>query len=116
MVTGLTTVLLVGSALLAVACAVLFVLDRARPRALDVAVYVLEAGLVLRAMIGVAQIFSGDEAKSVTHIGYLVTTVAILPLVLNMLEGDRTRWSSAIVGVAALVIVVVLLRLQATTG
>jgi hypothetical protein len=33
-----------------------------------------------------------------------------------MLEGDRSRWSSAILGVAALVIAVVLLRLQATTG
>ena len=49
-------------------------------------------------MIGVAQIVSGDEAKSVTHIGYLVASVAVLPLVLNTLEGDRSKWSTAIIG------------------
>lgn len=116
MVNALTSLLAVAAGLLVVTCAVLFGLDRARPRPLDIAVYVLEGGLVLRAMIGLAQMISGDESSSVTHIGYLVATVAILPLVLNMLEGDRSRWSSAILGVAALVIVVVLLRLQATTG
>lgn len=116
MVTALTTMVAVGAALLAVACAVLFSIDRVRPRAIDVGVWVLEGALAIRAMIGVAQIFSGDEAKSVTHVGYLVASVAVLPLVLNTLEGDRSKWSTAIIGVAALVVLVVMLRLQATTG
>ena len=76
----------------------------------------LEGALAIRAMIGVGQIVSGDEARSVTHIGYLVASVAVLPLVLNTLEGDRSKWSSAILGVAALVVLVVVLRLQVTTG
>lgn len=116
MVATLTTVLAIGAGVLAVVCAALFVLDRGRPRQLDIGVYVLEAGLVVRAMIGVAGILSDDEAKTITHIGYLVACVAILPLVLNFLEGDRSKWSAAIVGVASLVVLVVLLRLQATTG
>jgi len=111
-----TTAIAVAAAVLAVACAVIFVLDRERPRAIDVFVYALEAALAIRAMIGVAQMISGDEARSVTHIGYLVASVAVLPLVLNTLEGDRSKWSSAILAIAGLVILVVVVRLQVTTG
>ena len=112
----LTTAIAVAAAVLAITCAVVFVLDRPRPRVLDLFAYALEGALAIRAMIGVGQIASGDEARSVTHIGYLVASVAILPLVLNTLEGDRSRWSSTILGVAALVVLIVLIRLQVTTG
>ena len=76
----------------------------------------LEGVLAIRAMIGVGQLISGDEARSITHIGYLVASVAVLPLVLSTLEGDRSKWSSAILAVACLVVSVVVIRLQVTTG
>jgi hypothetical protein len=116
LVTALTTAIAVAAAVLALTCAVIFFAGRERPRSLDLFVYAVEGALVLRAMIGLGQIVSGDEARSVTHIGYLVASVAVLPLVLSSLEGDRSKWSSAIVGVAALVILVVLVRLEVTTG
>src|SRR5262249_48357062 len=112
----LTTAIAIAAAALAVGCATIFLLDRERPKAIDRCAYGLEAALAIRAMIGVAQMVSGDEARSVTHIGYLVASVAILPLVLNTLEGDRSKWSSAILAVGCLVVLVVEIRLQVTTG
>lgn len=116
MVATLTTVAAVLCGLVAVYAVGMFASGRQRPRGLDLSVWVLEGVLVLRAMIGIGRMVGDDESTSVTHIGYLAISVAILPLVMNMLQGDRSRWSSAVVGVAAVVILVVVVRLQVTNG
>ncbi len=92
-----------------------FSLAGSRPRALDRAVVVLEGGLVLRAMLGVGAIVSGQHAfPGGTHVAYLVTSVAILPVALGTLVDDQTRWSAAVLAVTCLAVLVVALRLQMT--
>jgi hypothetical protein len=115
-VDALTTVAAVLCGVVAVYAAGMFASGRNRPRGLDLMVWVLEGVLALRAMVGIARMATDDESTSVTHVGYLAISVAIVPLVVNMLQGDRSRWSSAGLGVAALVVLVVVLRLQVTTG
>lgn len=86
-----------------------------RPRFLDAMVLALEGLAVVRAMLGVGAMASGSHAiPGVTHLAYLVTAVAVLPLLLSTLDEDRSHWSAAVIAVGCLAVLVVALRLQAT--
>lgn len=86
-----------------------------RPRFLDAMVLALEGLAVVRAMLGVGAMASGSHAiPGVTHLAYLVTAVAVLPLLLGTLDEDRSHWSAAVIAVGCLAVLVVALRLQAT--
>ena len=115
MIEALTTVLvgysgLVG--LVALGCALRRV---DRPRYLDAMVLSLEGLAAVRAMLGVGAMVSGSHAvPGVTHLAYLVTSVAVLPLLLSTLDEDRSHWSAAVIAVGCVAVLVVALRLQAT--
>ena len=113
---GTFTYILAGLAgLLAVVNAGLFFAGQPRPPGDDKLVKVLAGALVARAMLGIGLAFGGDEeSQSITHIAYLVVSAALLPLVFSTVEGDRGRWSCAVFAVALLVVVVLMLRVQAT--
>ncbi len=49
-----------------------------------------------------------------THIAYLICSVAILPVTLASVEDDRSHWSTAVVAVACLAVLVIAVRLQMT--
>lgn len=86
-----------------------------RPRFLDAMVLSLEGLAIVRAMLGVGAMASGSHAvPGVTHLAYLVTAVAVLPLLLSTLDEDRSHWSAAVIAVGCLAVLVVALRLQAT--
>jgi hypothetical protein len=110
-----TTAIAIYAGVVTLAALVCFALVKARPPALDAMVYVLEGGLALRAMLGVAAMVSGRHAvPGTTHIAYLVCSVAILPVMLATLVDDRSRWSAAVIGVACLAILVIAIRLEMT--
>lgn len=117
MAEALSTFNAMAAGVVAVLAALSSAVGQQRPRWLDLAVRGLEAALVLRALVGVGQMLGGQQqVHSVTHIGYLISSVAILPLALESMEGDQSRWSAAVISVACLAVLVIAIRLQVTAG
>jgi hypothetical protein len=76
---------------------------------------VLEAALVVQALLGaVALLAGGHAAEPAVHAGYLVASPLVLPLVLPAAAGQRGPWQAVITALACLAVLVVVLRLQAT--
>lgn len=77
---------------------------------------ILEILLVVVAGSSVWTMLSGHRpAEPATHVGYLACSVLLLPLLVVRPRTDRdTRWDSAVLGVAAVGVGVVVLRVGAT--
>jgi hypothetical protein len=76
-------------------------------------VVLVELGLLVQEAIATNRLVQGDRPDDMAlFIGYLVASLVILPLGtwLGLLE--RTRWGTAIIGFAFLVIPVLVVRLQ----
>ncbi|MFI7601059.1 hypothetical protein [Actinoplanes sp. NPDC049681] len=70
----------------------------------------LVAVLVVVAVVG---LFVGDRpAEWTTFVGYLMTTIAFAPVAVYLARLEPTRWGTLILGVAALTLPVLVLRLQ----
>jgi heme A synthase len=115
-VTTQITVIVIAYAVLVTVLALVVALRRAeRPPWLDSMVWMLEVLLVVRGLAGLSTVLGDDPPDSMsTHVGYLVSSVCVLPIALKSIEGDRAVWSSAVVAVAALAVAVIALRLQMT--
>ncbi|HYN92281.1 MAG TPA: hypothetical protein VES42_00305 [Pilimelia sp.] len=74
----------------------------------------LLAALAGSVLIGLAG--GGTVAEPVLFAGYLLTTLALLPAAVILARMEPSRWGSAIVGGAALVVPVLILRLQQLHG
>lgn len=75
----------------------------------------LEAGLIVQAGLALAATLRGDGPdQGVLALGYLIASVIILPAVAEYARRGGTRWDSLTLGVAALVIAVIVLRLGVT--
>lgn len=75
----------------------------------------LEAGLVIQAAIAAVLVARGDgPERSEVVVGYLLTSVIVLPAVAAYARRGGTRWDSLTLGVTAFVIAVVLVRLGLT--
>jgi heme A synthase len=86
-----------------------------RPSWLDQLVWMLEALMVLRALIGAGKLAGGEQPDSfATHVGYLAASVCILPLAMQSVRGDRGTWAVSVVAVAALAITVIAVRIIMT--
>ncbi|GLY98895.1 hypothetical protein [Actinoplanes sp. NBRC 103695] len=79
----------------------------------------LLAGLALGALVAVlclvavVGLFGDDRPSEVgTFVGYLFTAVAFMPTAVVLARMEPTRWGTLILGVAALVMPVLVLRLQ----
>lgn len=101
----------------ALLCAAWFLLRSALNRApsrldllLGAALSVLVAVLVLVAVVGLV---TGDRpADTGTFAGYLLTTLTLTPAALWLAKMEPTRWGSLLLGIGALVIPVLVLRLE----
>ena len=115
-VTTQITVIVIAYAVLVTLLALVVALRRAeRPPWLDSMVWMLEVLLVVRGLAGLGTVLGDDPPDSMsTHVGYLVSSVCVLPIAMKSIEGDRAVWSSAVVAVAALAVAVIALRLQMT--
>ena len=88
---------------------------RERPPWLDSMAWMLEALLVLRSVAGLGALLSGHRPDEVsTHVGYLIASVCIVPLALRSVQDDRGGWSLGVVGVAAVTVAVVSVRIVMT--
>jgi hypothetical protein len=88
---------------------------RARPPWIDSMVWMLELLHVVRAVGGLGVLLGGDRPSSmVTLVGYLMTSVALLPIALKAVEDDETVWSLWVIAIAAVAVTVVGWRLMVT--
>ncbi|GAA2705812.1 MULTISPECIES: hypothetical protein [Actinoplanes] len=109
----LSTATIVVALLLAAWYLLRSALDRA-PSRLDLltmaALSALAAVLVVVAVIG---LFDGTRpADTATFGGYLITTIAFCPAALWLAKLEPTRWGTLILGVGAIILPVLVLRLQ----
>jgi hypothetical protein len=115
MTDSLTTAIAIYAGFVALVGGGCFAVVKARPFFLDSMVYILEGALGIRAMLGVALMVSDrHDVPGVTHIAYLISSVAILPVILATLVDDRSRWSAAVIAVACLAILVIAVRINMT--
>jgi len=108
-------VLVVYSLALAAVCGWSTLRDRGPARWQLAWAIALEAGLVVQAAIAAVMVARGDgPARSEIVLGYLFTSVIVLPAVALYARRGGTRWDSLTLGVTAMVLAVVLVRLGLT--
>jgi len=113
MVDGLATAIIVVSLVTAGFSALMAVLNRPPGPAHLVGLSLVEAVLLVQAVIAIGKMFTGNRPDGmVTFVGYLLTAVLICPLAALFGWAERSRWGSVIVAVACLVIPVMVVRLQ----
>ena len=88
---------------------------RRRPPWLGSMAWMLEALVVLRAVAGLGAVAAGHEPdQKSTYLIYLLASVCILPLALRSVQDDDGVWSLGVVGIAALVVAVISVRMVMT--
>jgi hypothetical protein len=88
---------------------------RERPPWLDSMAWMLEVLLVIRALAGLAGLLGDNEpAAYSTHLGYLVASVCVLPIALRSVADDRGPWSLGVLGVSAVAVTVISVRIMVT--
>ena len=88
---------------------------RARPPWLGSMVWMLEFLHVVRAVGGLGALLGGDRPSSLTtYAGYLIASVALLPIALQSVEEDESVWSVWVIAIAAVTVSVVGWRLLVT--
>jgi hypothetical protein len=107
----LQTVLIVAALVLALVTGVYVALDRSPDRVLVALLALLEVGLVVQAVIGIAQLIGGSGDPGITFVGYLLAVLVILPLGVLWSLGERSRGSTAVLIVALLTVAFLVLRL-----
>ena len=113
MIDPLQTVLIVVSLLFAAVAAVHVALDRPTGGLLLGLAALLELGLLAQAVIGIAQLVSGDrDVNGVVFVGYLLATCVFLPLATLWALGERSRGGTAVLVVTGLVLPVLIVRVQ----
>lgn len=109
----LQTVLIVLSLLLALVAVVYVVLDRVTDRLLLAGWAVLELGLLVQLVVGIALLAGTDrDVSGVTFVGYLIGVLLVPPAAAWWAVGERSRAGTAVFIVAGLVIPVLIVRLD----
>jgi hypothetical protein len=107
----LQTILIVAALVLALVTGVYVALDRSPDRVLVALLAVLELGLVVQAVVGIAQLVGGSGDPGVTFVGYLLAVLVVLPLGLLWSLGERSRGATAVLIVALVTVAFLVLRL-----
>lgn len=113
MIDALANAIIVTALLLAGWSLITTLRDRPAGMSHLVGVAVVVLALLAQEAIAIQRMIGGERPEQLaTFIGYLVASLLVLPLGawLGMLE--RTRWGSAILGCAFLVVPVLVVRLQ----
>jgi hypothetical protein len=88
---------------------------RERPPWLESMAWMLELLVALRAGAGLLALAGDDRPDELsTHLGYLVASVCIVPLALRSVQDDHGPWSLGVVGVAAVAVAVIGVRMVMT--
>ena len=103
------------AALVAVAAAYAAFRWRERPPWLASMAWMLEVLLVIRALAGLGVLAAGNQPEdSATHVGYLVASICVVPLALRSVQDDHGAWSLGVLGVAAVAVGVISVRMVMT--
>jgi hypothetical protein len=109
----LSLVVMAASLLVGAWCFVSAARDRWLGAAQVLALIAVELVLLAQALAATLRIFAGVRPEQFgTFIGYLVTSVIVVPLAVLLAFMERTRWGSIIAGVAGVVVAVLTLRLR----
>lgn len=88
---------------------------RYRWRAIVPALLAIEAMLIVLAVLDIAGLAGGHHpAEPATHLAYLGTAPVVLPVAASQAAGDDGLWAGLLVGAAAVVLAVLIVRLQTT--
>ena len=112
MIDPLQTILIVAALGLALVTGVYVALDRSPDRPLIALLGLLEAGLLVQAVIGIAQLVGDSGDPGVTFVGYLLAVLVVLPLGLLWSLGERSRGATAVLIVALVTVAFLVLRLE----
>ena len=112
MVPGLVTAVLVLSLVLAVAAFAFAVRDRLLPKVHLQGILLLQLLVLVQAVLVLTRL-GGWDGPTGELLGYLAVAFLLLPGGMVLTVEERTRWGTAILGAACLVLVVVMVRLQA---
>jgi hypothetical protein len=113
MTAALVVAIVIGTLGLAASALLWAALDRPVRLGHVVAGAVLELLVIVQALLAVARLVGGNRPSAVpTFVGYLLGSLVVLPLgVLWALE-ERTRWSSVVLGIAAVTVTVIVVRMN----
>lgn len=110
---GLVVAVTVCSLVLAAGCLLTAARDRAPGLAHLVGAGVVEAVLLVQVVVAAVKLAGGERPGSTAiFVGYLVAAPLLLPAAAALAALERTRWGAVILGVAALVLPVLMLRLK----
>jgi hypothetical protein len=110
---GLASFTIIASLLVAAWCFVAAGRDRWIDWSHLIGLIAVELAVVAQGIAAVVRIAGGERPEQfATFVGYLITSVLLLPLVAVLAFLERTRWGAVIAGAGGLVIAVLVLRLQ----
>lgn len=81
-----------------------------------IAAIVIEAALVLQAVLALFALSGADLYEPVTFVSYLIGVLLILPLGFQLARIERSRWGSLSLGFTGVVVAVMTLRLLQLWG
>jgi hypothetical protein len=111
--TALATTVIVTSLAVAAWCLVSTALNRPPTWGHLLAVAAVELVALAQIVVAVVRLVGGARpAELATFIGYLVVSGVVLPAGTWLAMLERSRWGSAILGAASLVLTVIVVRLQ----
>jgi hypothetical protein len=114
-ISGLATACIVAALLIAAWCFVAVARDRWIDLTHLVGLILVEIAVLVQTVVAVVRMAGGDRpVELATFAGYLVTAAFILPLGVAVSFMERTRWGAVIAGGAAVVVAVLMVRLQQT--
>jgi hypothetical protein len=88
---------------------------RERPPWLDSMAWMLEFLLIVNALAGLTALGAEEPPDSrTTYVGYLLTSVLLIPLAMGSTRDDRGPWSIGAISAAVLGVGVVVWRMMAT--
>ncbi len=111
MIDALAYALVSAGLLLGIWSAIQAYRNRPTDEALMIAAIVLEAGLVVQSVIGIAKLSAAELAEPVTFLAYAIGILLPLPLGFHLARNERTRWGPITLGFTAVVVGVMTLRL-----
>jgi len=110
---GLATALIVVSLVLALWAAGCAALDRLPPKAHLQALFGLQALVLVQAVVALVRLGGGYRPEeTATFLGYLAGVLLVPVAGVLWSRNEPSRWAGTVVGIAALVAAVMLVRLQ----
>ena len=117
MITGFAVAVALSSLAVAAWSFVLVLRNRPPERPLLIGLAVVEALLVVQLVISTVLLISGERPGSlITFLAYLIGSLLVLPIGTVWALAERTRSSTAVLGVACLTVPVLILRMSEVWG